>query len=67
MATMADLDRLALAMPHTTKEYPTTAGPRTPSTASSSAATAAEGATRSIQKAESGSMTCSCFASPIWE
>ncbi len=59
MATMADLDDLALAMPQTTKEVSDDGRPAyRVHTASSSAASAAGAPTRSMPRPASGWTTC---------
>jgi hypothetical protein len=66
MATMADLDELALAMPQTTKEL-SDDGRRTSCTASFSASIAAAAEMRSIHIQASDSTTCWSSVSPISE
>jgi hypothetical protein len=58
MATMAELDDLALSMPQTTKEVSDDGRPSYLVHGKMSVSIAAGGATRSIRRPASGSTTC---------
>ena len=64
MATMADLDELALSFPQATKDVSAEGRPEYLVHGKLSAAIAAAGATRSILTLKNVSTTCSCSGSP---